>query len=278
MEKRNKVLIAAIALSLLLHIAFFLLPNLFDFKASPPENETTDVTILFPENRPKARQIVENINENELKPNQSNLLSDRNSQARTPQKIKQRSSMPKSSGRSSFPSLTQKPSQQQFKRFKSKKFSSKALTGVTHKAPQKNSAAEENQSVFQKALNTNPSYYQPKFSGEEMGALSLSTYAWEWTPYIHKLKAKLHRVWTTPPAYHRLGIISGHTAIQFTIGKNGKLKAYKLLHHQGHSSLQTSSEQAIKALFQFLPLPENFPEEDLTITAKLIYPSFKQGK
>ena len=116
---------------------------------------------------------------------------------------------------------------------------------------------------------------QRKFSVEDIGAISLSTYRWEWAPYINAMKNKLHRVWYAPTAYYKLGLIHGQTIIRYTIDRSGNITDMEVLNHNGHSSLENSSVSAINALFPFLPLPENFPEETLTITVKLIYPNLR---
>jgi TonB family protein len=116
---------------------------------------------------------------------------------------------------------------------------------------------------------------QKKFSVEDIGAITLSTYQWEWAPYINAMKNKLNRVWYAPTAYYKLGLIHGYTIIRYTIDRSGNITNMEVLNHNGHSSLENSSVSAIKALFPFLPLPENFPEETLTITVKLIYPNLR---
>ena len=69
---------------------------------------------------------------------------------------------------------------------------------------------------------TNNIYDQKEFSADQLGDdISLSTYAWEWAPYINAFKRKLYTVWFTPPAYYRLGLIHGQTIIRFTITKDG---------------------------------------------------------
>ncbi|MEJ2054361.1 MAG: energy transducer TonB, partial [Calditrichaceae bacterium] len=103
----------------------------------------------------------------------------------------------------------------------------------------------------------------------------LSTYEWEWAPYINAMKNKLERVWYAPTAYYRLGLIHGYTVIRYTVDRSGNMTDMEVLYQEGHNSLEISSVSAIKALFPFLPLPENFPEETLTITVKLIYPDLR---
>jgi hypothetical protein len=119
---------------------------------------------------------------------------------------------------------------------------------------------------------------QQKFSVEEVGALTLSTYKWNWAPYVNALKNKLSYVWSAPAAYYQLGLIYGYTIIAFEIDRDGNLIKMKTLKHVGHSSLKVSSEEAIRALFKFKPLPPDFPDKTLTITAKLIYPNLRNGR
>jgi outer membrane biosynthesis protein TonB len=124
--------------------------------------------------------------------------------------------------------------------------------------------------------NPEQNFAQKKFSADEMGDLSLSTYAWEWAPYVNAFKHKLYEVWFPPVAYNHLGIIYGYTVIQFSISRDGKLLWYKVLEQNGHESLQQASVSAITAVFPFKPLPTNFPERQLTITARLIYPNLRE--
>ena len=88
MDKRQRILTIAFILSLLLHF-FVILWMQWDRwwemgMAETAEAIPQEVSFTFPENKPEEqpREIVENINENEKIPDQSNLLSDQNSRAR----------------------------------------------------------------------------------------------------------------------------------------------------------------------------------------------------
>ena len=121
-------------------------------------------------------------------------------------------------------------------------------------------------------------FRQQQFSVNEVGALSLSTYKWAWAPYINKLKYKHRRVWFAPPAYNRLGLIHGKTKIYFEISRDGKLLTLKVLEHSGHKSLEEASVASIRSTFPFIPLPPDFPDEKLGITATLYYPDLRKGR
>jgi len=283
-DRRQRNLILAITLSLFLHIILFFIIEYGDwlqFTAAEVLESPKEMVVTFPENKPfeKPREIVENINENEETPEESNLLSDRNSRARNPEKTDQTGDDPLSKGDAPFSNLSRP---QQFdKSFKPpgfKKFSSSALTGTQPATDQNTNRASQNQQPSQRAsLGTNTNLDQKDFSIEELGPLTLSTYQWDYAPYINALRRKLHRVWNVPPAFH-MGLISGHSVILFEINKDGTLLNIKLLEHQGHESLEIASMESIKALFPFRPLPESFPEETLKIAAKLHYPNLKNRR
>lgn len=282
MDKQQKILLIALLISLLLHFGFFWLLEIKDllaFETKTQESIPEEVTIVFPENKPKSedmpREIVQNMNENNEIPEQSNLLSNQNSRARNTESGDQIGSTPMSSGNVPLSNLSNAPSQRTFKSFSNKQFSKEALTGETHDSPRtmQDESQGEQQSI--QSDGSNQMLQQRKFSVEDIGAISLSTYRWEWAPYINAMKNKLHRVWYAPTAYYKLGLIHGQTIIRYTIDRSGNITDMEVLDHNGHSSLENSSVSAIKALFPFLPLPENFPEETLTITVKLIYPNLR---
>ena len=116
---------------------------------------------------------------------------------------------------------------------------------------------------------------QRDFDAELIGDFALSTYAWEWAPYMREFLKKLKRVWFAPPAYYQLGLIHGYTIVQFSITRDGQLKDLKVVRHTGHVSLEESSVNAVQSTFPFLPLPKNFPDPELKIKLKMIYPDLR---
>ena len=289
-EKEKKIYLIALLMSAIIHLLFLLFFKfeIFDFDIAKNVDDTPEeVTIVFPENKPeeRPRQVVENINENEDMPERSDLLSDRNSRAANPQLSDLYKNQPMSEGNIPFPNLTspnQAPSPSKF--IPTKKFSKDALRKSNTTDDSENfykikdkDVAQAMRDAAREQQTTNNIYKQKKFSSDQMGNLTLSTYAWEWAPYINAMKRKLMQVWFPPAAYLRLGIIHGETMIRFTVSRDGRLLGYKVLNHNGHESLETSSVNAINSLFPFKPLPQNFPDDNLTITARLIYTNLKEG-
>ena len=109
------------------------------------------------------------------------------------------------------------------------------------------------------------------------GSLSLSNYDWNWSPYILEMKKKLHKVWQPPIDYTRLGLIFGYTIIKFDISREGELLSLDLVKHKGNESLLNSSIDAIKSLFPFKALPNDFKDSVLKIEVKLFYPNLRNN-
>lgn len=289
-DKDKRLYVIAFVLSALLHILFLIFFKfdllLFDL-AEDVERIPDEMTVIFPENKPAEipRQIVENINENEEIPTESDFLSDRNSRAANPEISDLTANQPRSEGNIPIPNLTNPnltTSPSQF--LPSKRFSKDALRKSDYANRDekffKSKQEDITKSMKSASVNqqtTNNIYNQKKFSADLLGNITLSTYAWEWAPYINALKRKLHSVWFAPVAYYRLGLIHGYTDIRFTISRDGKILDYEVLAHNGHESLEQSSVSAINSVFPFKSLPASFPEQTLIITARLIYPNLREG-
>ena len=288
-EKRK--LILAVTISILFHIfLFYLLKSenayLVDLKQNL-EKTPEEVILLFPENRPK--QIVENINENGETPVRSELLSERNSRAKNESLLEQKQNQPASTGNTPFANLSRPRASAQESYVKksdrgaTEKFSRSALLGgegfQAANDPQVNGiGAESREPLVGEHAGTNNLYNQTESSADELGSLTLSTYAWEWASYINDFKRKLYEVWRTPLAYFGLRMIHGHTVIRLTIDRNGKMVDHQVLEHEGHSSLQVSSENAVNGVFPLKPLPVDFPDETLTLTLTLFYPDLNERR
>ena len=291
MSRRNRNIVIAVVLSLLFHIGIIFFIDFFDWLVVNTdlmaEEIPDDITVIFPENKPKPdeeqKYIVENQNETDEIPDQSNLLSDRNSRARNPEMGEQfRENSPLNQGNTDNPGLSNPFIEQKPRQTYNKPFTSDALTGrqvdPNNEPLRRNTQEkEQNESVPSQVASRgfNEMYNQEKFSVKEVGPISLSTYAWEFTPYIRKFKEKLQRIWTAPPAYH-MGLIHGETSILFEISKQGTLLNMRLIDHKGHESLEASSINAIKSMFPFLELPKDFPEETLIIRITLEYPDIRK--
>ncbi|MDZ7260581.1 MAG: TonB C-terminal domain-containing protein [candidate division KSB1 bacterium] len=115
------------------------------------------------------------------------------------------------------------------------------------------------------------SYENEEFSVENIGGLSFNTYEWNYAPYLLEMKRKIERNIFPPPAFTLMGLISGETLLRFRVTPNGDVQALEVLNYKGHASLMETSVNAIKAAGPFRPLPKDFPEEYLEVTASFLY-------
>ncbi|MFQ5640218.1 MAG: hypothetical protein ACE5IR_19740 [bacterium] len=104
-----------------------------------------------------------------------------------------------------------------------------------------------------------------------MGGFSFNTYNWNFAPYMLRLKKKVQGNIFPPPAFYRLGMISGETLLKFKIYPNGELRDLELLEYNGHETLMQTSVKAIEVSVPYERLPADFPERYLEVTAKFSF-------
>ncbi|MDE2724784.1 MAG: hypothetical protein OXI59_15540, partial [Gemmatimonadota bacterium] len=71
----------------------------------------------------------------------------------------------------------------------------------------------------------------------ERGGLQLSTYAWNFAPYMKYLKRHIDRH-IYPPRAFELGMIDGMTRVKFRIWRDGRLEGPELIDYKGHDLLR----------------------------------------
>ncbi|MCK5057178.1 MAG: hypothetical protein KAT34_11020 [Candidatus Aminicenantes bacterium] len=105
----------------------------------------------------------------------------------------------------------------------------------------------------------------------DSGGLSFNTYNWNFAPYMLTLKDKIRRNIFPPPAFTRVGLISGSTLLRFKIFPDGQMKDLEILGYKGHKSLMQTSNTAIEISAPFPPLPGDFPDPFLEVTCRFSY-------
>ncbi len=118
----------------------------------------------------------------------------------------------------------------------------------------------------------------PRFDNRQSRAgvgsdFKLSTYNWNWAPYLKELKKKIESNIYPPPAFY-MGLVHGRTFLRFRIHRDGSMTNFVLITYTGHETLKNASVHSIKASFPFIPLPSDFPDEYLEITAGFFYNEF----
>jgi len=290
--KERKTIYIALIVSVLLHlIGMILITNddLFAFSKTEPAEPPEPLELVFeqpqqPEQQlpEKFYEIVENPNASGDEPTETDRLSTQSSISQAPilmpgQIREVPGSETENKNRTAPEQMTeemqerlQKALEKSILAYKENRtFNRSALTG--------DMATQEEGETSEQPDNRGETMHRPDgFNADLVGDFALSTYEWEWAPWWLAFKRKLYRVWYVPPAYSELGLIHGHTILSFKISRNGEIIDLKVLRHVGHSSLETSSVNAVEAVFPFIPLPKEFPDEYLEVALKLIYPNLRE--
>lgn len=116
-----------------------------------------------------------------------------------------------------------------------------------------------------------PDYKSEKFNARKIGGLTFNTYEWNFAPYMLEMKHKIERNIFPPPAFTHMGLIDGETMLRFKVMPSGDVTDVQVLNYKGHKSLMETSVNAIKSAIPFKPLPADFPENYLEVTASFSY-------
>ncbi len=154
--------------------------------------------------------------------------------------------------------------QQQVSTFQRQRFSKDLLYGSKNNA----STGDNN---FTDDVNWN----NQESSAEDAGGISLSSYNWNYAPYLLYLKRRVRDHVYPPAAFYQMGLINGQVVLRFTIYKNGSINEPQLISNKGHESFISTSINALKASSPFRNLPDEFPEKELEITWTFIYSIYR---
>ncbi|MCE2441289.1 MAG: energy transducer TonB [Candidatus Latescibacteria bacterium] len=105
----------------------------------------------------------------------------------------------------------------------------------------------------------------------EQGGLQLSTYDWEFAPYLAYLKRHIGDHIHPPAAFTQLGLIQGTTRLKFRIMPDGSLENLAVIDFDGSPYLRDTSTRAVELSADFKPLPTHFPDDYLEISAFFHY-------
>jgi hypothetical protein len=108
------------------------------------------------------------------------------------------------------------------------------------------------------------------------GDISLNTVAWNYAPWLMRFRMQLLERWIAPPAYY-YGILKegGWAVIEVEISPSGQELRLQVLEQQGHPSLITAAESAVRSMSPIEPLPSDFPEPTLILRIRMVYPKIR---
>jgi hypothetical protein len=121
-----------------------------------------------------------------------------------------------------------------------------------------------------------PEMDQPHGNAELTGDVSLNTTAWDYAPWLQRFSRKLMHQWVAPPAYY-MGILKegGWAVVELEIAKSGEVLRFELLEEQGHPSLISAAQGALRSMAPVERLPADFPEPTLILRVRMVYPKIR---
>jgi len=134
---------------------------------------------------------------------------------------------------------------------------------------------QQKKSLKQKLESPEPSLKNLDTSASDLGGFSFNTYNWDFAPYMLSMKRRIRSNMNLPYAFTHLGAISGNIMVHFTVMPSGTVSKLEILKSDAHYSLEQSSVNAINASSAFQPLPANFPEDKLEVTARFSFSIIK---
>lgn len=106
---------------------------------------------------------------------------------------------------------------------------------------------------------------------------SLNTTAWDFGPYMERLKRRIEEHVFPPPAFY-YGAAAWATRVRFRIAPDGRLERLELLDHRGVRNLQHVALSAVEGAADYEPLPLDFPESHLEITGSFYFNTSPPGR
>ncbi len=130
-------------------------------------------------------------------------------------------------------------------------------------------------SLTEEVKNPEPAFRNIDFFSPDFGGFSFNTYNWDFAPYLLTMKRRIKNNMNLPYAFTNLGAVSGKVLIHFTVLPSGVVTSLDILESDAHYSLEQSSVNAIMNSSAFAPLPADFPEDKLEVTAHFSFTIIK---
>ncbi|MCF7912552.1 MAG: energy transducer TonB [Candidatus Cloacimonetes bacterium] len=134
---------------------------------------------------------------------------------------------------------------------------------------------EKDTALKEQLRNPETAFKNLDTSASDMGGFSFNTYNWDFAPYLITMKRRIRSNMNLPYAFTHLGAISGDILVHFTVLPSGVVSKLEVLKSDAHYSLEQSSVNAIQLSSAFQPLPSDFPEDRLEVTAKFSFSILK---
>ena len=111
-------------------------------------------------------------------------------------------------------------------------------------------------------------------SSGKYGSFTLSSYEWEYAPYMLDWIEKIKRNWVEPISYLAGKGKGGQVIVKTTLFKSGKKKKIELIFTNVNDEMTNEAIKAVEKSFNLPELPESYKENELEVTFSMIYPAY----
>lgn len=134
-----------------------------------------------------------------------------------------------------------------------------------------------------KVFSTTSSIFRPKnetgvknleTSSGKYGSFTLSSYEWEYAPYMLDWIEKIKNNWVEPISYLAGKGKGGQVLVKTTLFKSGVKKKIELLFTNVNDEMTKEALKAVEKSFNLPELPASFKENELVVTFSMIYPAY----
>ncbi|MCF7920192.1 MAG: energy transducer TonB [Candidatus Cloacimonetes bacterium] len=273
LRNSDKIRLTAILLSLLLHILFFIsfywLPEIFPraelpLTPAPPAPQYDRMTFELVDTPPGIADELPTA-ETELASDQSTKAKDLNLNDSKPDDL------PFSEGLAEVKNYPQNYFPENIDEQPQDKTSeSESIAENSFLAALKIQQQKLKESAYQE-----PAFNNIDSSVKDFGGFSFNTYNWDFAPYLLTMQRRIRSNMILPYAFTNLGAISGDILVRFIVSPDGIVNKLEILQSDAHYSLEQSSVNAVQNSSAFDPLPRDFPEDKLIVTAKFSFSILK---
>ncbi len=111
-------------------------------------------------------------------------------------------------------------------------------------------------------------------SAGKNGSFTLSSYEWEFAPYMYEWIEKIKNGWVEPISYLAGKGQGGRVIVKVSVSKLGKKLSVDLIYSNVNGEMTSEALKAVEKAFDLPELPDSFKENKLEATFNMIYPAF----
>jgi len=111
-------------------------------------------------------------------------------------------------------------------------------------------------------------------SAGKNGLFTLSSYEWEYAPYMYEWIEKIKNGWVEPISYLAGKGQGGRVIVKVSVSKLGKKMSVDLIYSNVNSEMTSEALKAVEKAFDLPQLPSSFKDDKLEATFNMIYPAF----